>query len=471
MAKNDFRRELLPLMDLELDPTNPRIRLRANADRRDCIEQIAEDGDHLVALAKDISAKGLGLDPIVVEPRDGMLIVRDGNRRVSCLQMLLNPQLAPERIRRRIQRAADAAIVPENVECHVSEDEYAIREHMHRKHTGEGQGEGHRDWKTVEQARWEIDNGFPCDDETAACLMRYAEDKDIAAIAPDLPITTLTRFLNNQRIQQIGFDGLSAQVRPPQLNQDERVVVKRVCKIIEDLKTKHISVSRNPGPGKLSMMDPDDQKTYLAELLDVKAPQGTAARDTGTDTSEEEQFAGVDHGGGSVISEAEDDKGAAKGRGVEPSGARTQPPSWKRTHVASPVKHNGVTKLPAQAKKAKSVHAELTRLNVANFPNAAAVLVRMFVELSVTTYLERQNVTCKTTELRDRVKIAVDDMKNRSIISDPREAAGYKQHTSNEWISTQTLHGFVHHEFIAEQQIVNTLWDNMLPFLRHCWHS
>lgn len=474
MANNNaFWRQNLDVMDLDLDPTNPRIRLRASADHRDCIDQLAEGGDHLVALSKDIASNGLGLDPVVVEPVGESWLVRDGNRRVACLHMLHNPQLAPERIRRRIQRAVEGASIPDVVECHVSDDKDAIREHMHRKHSGEGQGEGLRAWKTVEQARWEIDNGYPCDDEAAARITRYAEDEEVTVIPPDLPITTLTRFLNNERIQRIGFDDLSSW--PPALNQPQATVVARVCKMIKDLDTKHINVSRNPAAGQLSMMDTAHQEAYLTELLAVGTTQGGAPSASGAGaTAGEEADSGDalgDGDAGVAPAGGERSHGAAEGSGPGKGGARVQPPSWKRSHVAAPVGHNGVPRLPSQAKKAKAVHHELGRLNVVNFPNAAAVLVRMFLELSVDAYIKRKGMSCKKSEIAERIKAVADHMVNEGLIRDQREANGYKQHTSKETISTMTLHGFVHHQFIPDQQTVNTFWDNMLPFLRNCWHD
>lgn len=454
---NAFERQNLPVMDLELDPTNPRIRLRSNADHRDCIEQMAEDGDHLVALAKDIADKGLGIDPIVVEPVGEQWLVRDGNRRVSCLQMLHNPNLAPRRIRSRVQRIAENASPPETVECYVTRDRATILEHMHRKHSGEGQGEGLRAWKTVEQARWEIDSGYPCSDESAALIVRYAENKELMPIPHDLPITTLTRFLNQQRLREMGFNDLSLD--PPKLSQNEPVILARVRKMIEDLDSRHINVSRNPGPGQLTMMGAEGQEKYLAELLAT----GAAADN---DSPQDDTEASGNRGEGTA---AVDGKAEATEPG--PTGGRAQQPSWKRLHVTHPVNRNGVPRLPADAKKAKAIHHELRYVNASKCPHAAAVLVRMFLEVSVNAYLDRKGVSCKTLELQRRVKTAVDHMVREGTITNEREANGYKQHTSNESISTQTLHGFVHAEFIAERQIVNTFWDNILPFLRYCWHS
>lgn len=461
MTNNDeFKRQNLPVMDLELDPTNPRIRLRSTADHRDCIEQMAVDGDHLVALAKDIADKGLGIDPIVVETVGEQWLVRDGNRRVSCLHMLHNPNLAPLRIRSRIQRIAQDASPPDILECHISSDRGAILEHMRRKHSGEGQGEGLRAWKTVEQARWEIDNGYPCQDESAAFIVRYAESKNLMSIPHDLPITTLTRFLNNERIREIGFTDLCTD--PPTLNQNESVVLARMRKMIEDLDSKHISVSRNPTPGQLTMMEAEHQEMYMAELLSVGAShRGSSADGAGTSGNPGEGTAGSEAG-------SEGSKGTT---GRTTSGGRAQQPSWKRLYVAHPVKQNGVPGLPSDAKKAKSVQHELRILNVTKCPNAAAVLVRMFLELSVNAYFNRKRVSCKAPDLQKRVKRAVDHMVDQGIITHTHEASGYKQLTSTEWVSVQTLHGFVHSEFIAEQHTVNTFWDNILPFLRHCWHS
>ncbi len=238
MAPNNpnFERETLSVHDLELDPENPRIGLSPAADINHCIERLAyPDGEHLVALAKDIAASNLGLDPIVAEKRNNERVVRDGNRRLACIKMLHNPNISPETIIAKIRQiSVNADYIPDQLECFVSDNESAILEHIARVHTGEGQGEGRKSWTALETSLFMLEHDLRSGNKNAARLIRYAQNEGIADIPPDLPISTISdRFLTRERIEAIGFSDLSAH--PPQLNQTPEVVRKRVKKIISDL--------------------------------------------------------------------------------------------------------------------------------------------------------------------------------------------------------------------------------------------
>jgi hypothetical protein len=50
---------------------------------------------HMKNLAKDIVEKGETFEPPLVGPDDDHFIVFDGNRRVTCLKLIVNPRKAP----------------------------------------------------------------------------------------------------------------------------------------------------------------------------------------------------------------------------------------------------------------------------------------------------------------------------------------------------------------------------------------
>ena len=115
--------------------------------------------------------------------------------------------------------------------------------------------------------------------------------------------------------------------------------------------------------------------------------------------------------------------------------------------------------------------AELREINVERFPNACAVTVRMFIEVSVDEYLSRKDISCKKNDLRERLKKAVNHMVQEGIF-DEKEGGFYKQQAAREQISVETLHAIVHSgQFVGDRQTINTFWDNLLSFVRHCWHS
>ena len=473
MAKKPdrFERRECPVMDLELDPENPRIRLRDHGDERARIESLSmPDGKHLRVLCEDIAENGLGPDPIVIEETEGRQIVRDGNRRVASLKMLLSPEVAPTSIRERVYRAAENALfAPEVLECHVSAAPGVVRDYMRRKHTGEGEGEGLRAWDAVERAFWEADYGFPTQHKRAVQLLRYAEDLGIHKTTPEFPVTTLTRILSDEWIDELGIEGLSEG--NPKMTQSEPLVCARIRKIVEDIRDKRVIVSENAGPGQASVYTDAGRRAYVAEVMDVGPESGS---DTDSSAEAENEGEGTTDGAGTGSNQQGSDGPGADGapsQNATNHGGRPPQEPWRRRHVAAPAKSNGVQNLPNHARKARALMAELREINVERFPNACAVTVRMFIEVSVDEYLSRKDISCKKNDLRERLKKAVNHMVQEGIF-DEKEGGFYKQQAAREQISVETLHAIVHSgQFVGDRQTINTFWDNLLSFVRHCWHS
>lgn len=467
MAFNNrrFWREQLQVMDeVELDPENPRIRLRQNADPNQCIERLAEsEGSHLVNLCRHIAQNGLGVNPLVAEARGQERVVKDGNRRLACLKMLQNPNLAPESIQERIGRiAAEANFAPEELEFEVSEDHIAILEHMRREHTGEGGGEGTRDWKTIEIARFELDYGFRGDDEEAARILRFAEDENLAEIPLNLPITTLTRFLNQDRIREIGFSDLSP--RPPELNQPPGVVHQRVQKIIHDLSAGIINVKRTPGDREYSFMYPGHQTLYLNELLSI-TPVETGEQDQ--QPSENEKQNGNSIESEKKTGEKRQDKNQSDSQSQKRYRGGSYKEDWDRDKVIKYVGRDGIPRLTRG--KVGSVNKELQRINVQKNPIACAVLIRMFIEFSVENYIQNSSVKDHKENLPDRLGKCIDNMVQNGRFEKKRGDI-LKQYAGRDLLSIRTLHGIVHDpNFQPDYQIVNKTWDNLLEFLQACW--
>ena len=84
----------LPVADLLLDEDNPRLAV-PNQGQRETIRAMATlQGARLQALAADIVKHGLDPSdlPIVMEVENKRFVVLDGNRRVTALKVLENPE-------------------------------------------------------------------------------------------------------------------------------------------------------------------------------------------------------------------------------------------------------------------------------------------------------------------------------------------------------------------------------------------
>ncbi len=108
------------LDELELDPENPRLPPRyRGATQQELLEVLSGRFD-VEGLAEAIVEAGfLAQDPIAGYESSGRIRVREGNRRVAAIKLLLDPGLAPERYRSRFERLS--AELPSETRDHIAE--------------------------------------------------------------------------------------------------------------------------------------------------------------------------------------------------------------------------------------------------------------------------------------------------------------------------------------------------------------
>src|SRR5205814_8885278 len=110
MSREDFRLvKGVAISSILLDVENARI--RAGRDQDDCIARILRKVGQMMALMESIAEDGLTTIPVLVSPVAGAKrrtwVVRDGNRRITALKLLNEPNLCPvERLKPRIKALA-----------------------------------------------------------------------------------------------------------------------------------------------------------------------------------------------------------------------------------------------------------------------------------------------------------------------------------------------------------------------------
>jgi hypothetical protein len=104
---------------------------------------------HMRSLAEDLAqAKHLYETPLVRGEGD-RFIVFDGNRRVCCLKLLLNPKLAPsEKWTEFFSDLQSEEVINAfaKIDCEVEADLATIDEKLYRRHTGSQDGVGQSQW-------------------------------------------------------------------------------------------------------------------------------------------------------------------------------------------------------------------------------------------------------------------------------------------------------------------------------------
>lgn len=204
----------LQVAKLLLDTTNPRI--GTSESQRDAINALIRDGtSQLLALAGDILTQGI-LNPAespVVVYEGGHHVVIEGNRRLACLKLLRNPDLADDpRVATQFRTLAKRGRGPDKISVWVAPSRGAAVHWLQLRHTGENAGVGVRAWNSEQQVRFSRNKSSQA---TRAVVLvdaletAFADDEELLAalLAARGSLTTLGRVVSDPDVRRaFGFD-------------------------------------------------------------------------------------------------------------------------------------------------------------------------------------------------------------------------------------------------------------------------
>jgi hypothetical protein len=207
MSRNDFELvQNVNVADILLDVGNPRI--RAGQDQRQCIERILRKEDHMLALMRDISNRGLTTMPIIVKPKnDGQYVVMDGNRRVTALKLLNMPETCPiEKLKITLRDLLknNRAMIPDAVDVLSSNSDKAIAMEVLARHLGEQDGIGQVNWSAYLRTVYLLNYGHPAEYKRAGQYALWAEKQGVV-VNDEFPLTSLQRFFTFENLKLLGF--------------------------------------------------------------------------------------------------------------------------------------------------------------------------------------------------------------------------------------------------------------------------
>lgn len=465
MSRDRFTQiDSIPVLELMLDTSNPRI--RHGADQTDCLARVLRDEKRFMNLLKDIAQNGLSPEHVLVSPSgDGKWIVRDGNRRVAALKMLNLPDCCPvDRLKPQIAQIAQrhAGDFPSSIACLSSSDESSILDYLIRKHTGQNEGVGLRDWTPFMRSVFNLQHGFTESDKRAAQLVMWAEDHGIE-VADGFPLTTLTRFAKRELMALLGFSFENDQLLTILPEADALRLLQRV---LVDLETKTKQVN--------DLFTPEQQRAYVQGIRNELGPaQSASAPPT---TAQTDPLLSSPPWGPGLTPEAAGNRAAsAAGATPQPTPASTPrrppsptTPSWERPCLFVR-KHPGFG-IPAGHTKVANVISELKLLKVKETPQAVAMLLRTLIELSETHYRETYGVAL-ADNFHQKIARAADHMRdNNRLNPDQHQVILAQSRAEHGLLHVKTLHGYVHSSaFHPNYQTLNSLWDEIGCFVAACW--
>lgn len=433
---------------LDLDLDNPRYEKQES--QREALEMmLTSEPKKMQALAQHIIDNGLNPTDLitVIQGVGDRFIVVEGNRRSAVLRALRKPALLDslpqisaltgmiKKMRALAAIAKDQDLLNIDVAFFESREEANVW--IALKHTGENSGAGTVSWDGIQAARFRKG-------DAATCLLEFGKqqgwfsEQDINGNRP-FPISTLARLIGDPDVRAV----LGLELHQGQLSSavPATELAKGVKRVIGDLLGDHWTVTKLKGK--------KDREAYVAQLPASARPNLKKSSDPWP----------IGHD--SYQSKPANAAVAAKVKSKPNSRLRTTliPPSF----VAS-----------IKSPRINDIYRDLKRINVHTHPNACAVLLRVFIELSVDELIELKAVHVDvqgskrtTPTLAEKINTCVQWMRGSRMLT-KQTAEGVKKHGGNEsasgvspTASVTTLHAFMHNRYASPLATeLNAMWEN-----------
>ena len=380
------------------------------------------------SLASDVAAIGAVYDPPLVMPEDGLYVVFDGNRRVSCLKLLLDPTRAPTADLRTFfdgLREGAEHPVPDRLVCQVEGDRNLIDGILFRRHTGSQRGVGQLDWNDRAKLNFIERTGQGGGISVAAEVERVLREADRL---PDgnIPWSTLTRLLSSEEFRNRA--GISTAGRRFRFTHDHEAAVDALHRIATDLANQNVTLG--------DLWNNEGKRAYLARL------EGEGVLPT-----ENERLAEPVDGGGAVRQRR-----------------RNPPPARPPQTTFVPADAPRIQWVAAQ-QRARAIWEELQGLQVREHPNAVSALMRILLELSVEGYIAEHSLVVPDN-LSRKVGAVASHLLHRQAIDRAYFDELERIRRADELISVASMQRYIHSpDFAPMENELRAYWTRLGRFL------
>lgn len=440
--------QTIKITNLLLSVENPRFE-KVESQREALDIMVEEQRDKLINLAKDIVEAGInpGELTFVTPEKDNMFKVLEGNRRVAALKLLNNPELLKDKHKSFTKKVKAISVEFQKksikeIQCVVFSNPSDANRWIKLKHTGENKGRGTVPWDYQQMLRFDAQMEKKSSIGLQAIdFLKNCGDKTLMSKLPKVSITNLERLLSDKNIQEV----IGIRIKGGMLETDllKEETQKGLIKIVQDIVDKKIRVK--------DIYTKDDRKRYIEKYFtDQFIPDKSKLAEN---TWQLGVFGQQGH--------------AKKVK------RRIIPPSTSREKI---IPRDCV--LSIKEPKSNSIYLELKDLNIDSFVNAGAVLLRVFIELSVDAFSEKYKLSLKDRKnnpikFNQKVQQVVNYMENNGI-ANKSELKGIQVAVSNKHniLSIDTFHSYVHNRhFSPIANDIKTTWDNIQIFMKKLWDN
>ena len=470
MAMNWKAKSLSPT-NLHLDTKNPRLGREHTARAPREIIQYLFEHDKAMEVAASIATRGyFPNEPLLAVYEDGRFVVVEGNRRLAALKALREPALLEGTYQRQVERLARRIVDP-NLIASVPVTIAPTRKVTDRQIAGRHIGTPVLSWRAENRASFILDKLAEGYDNNALRDELGFSAADIQQARQTRAVADMARSLDLPDEVKAKLDGPTAKI----FTTLERVFDSSVGR-------EYLHVETDSEHGLRGNTTKKEFLRGFTRLVTDVALGKQSSRSLNTNENIRTYFEGWDP----------KDRPEKKQGSFVPSDIITGPTVLSQPTVKKvgpkPSKLESKTVLPKDFKirhgndRLIDIRRELTRLNREDFPNAGAVLLRVFFELSVLHYLKRvgelNGIIAKIEEKEKRklpfgvptMKQLVPEItriaKSRLSASEGATVAKALKYDASAPFSISDLHAFVHSTDLPGKRDIHQFWLRTEPLFR-----
>lgn len=447
------RNKKLKLTELLVNTEN--YRFDTVASQKEAIDKMLDDqNDNLYNLAEHMVKNGLNpndrIEVVVSNHDKAKFIVLEGNRRTVTLKLLNNPDLIEgpkftslKKKFKKLHEVNKTSLIKE-VDCLVYDDPNEADVWIGLKHGYGTSGVYTETWGPLQKQRFgERTEGKTSTSLQIINLIKKSIDvpTEIKSNVEKIKTTNLDRLIDDRDVRD--FLGIEINNGVIQSTIEEKEVIKGLTQVIKDILDPKFTVKK--------IYNKEDRKDYINNFPKSSTP----------------------------------DKKQKSSKPWQLNATAPPQPSLTPVTKSKPNPKDRNVLIPKSCAirisqpKVNAIYHELLRLDVIKFTNAASVLFRVFVELSVDSYIEENGLANTLTaaksgmNFQQKMNVVANHLETKKL-ADAAICKGIKAaiKDSNDILGIDTWHAYVHNNrFTPKANNLIITWDNMQDFIMILWNN
>ena len=465
------RKLYLTLSNLYLDLQNPRYEVQKS--QNDALNTIAsEQKGKLLVLLKDILVNGLNPSdiPIVMpDPTRGSgYVVLEGNRRIAALKLFKKPDiLTDSTLRQKYSKLHNEykGKTLKTIECLIVNSREEANLWIERKHEGEMNGAGTVRWDNVQKSRF-LANKTGRNPRALQLIdfMNAASrgDKEFEESLQKVSATNLERFIGTPDVRStLGLEynhgEYSSRLEWSEILKGLKAVVNRLSQDEFNVRAIYRKEDRMRFLNAIPLDDLPDKSKKSEVIWKLKdfSPESFSQITQGIVNQKEEKKA---------------DDSSSKLHGLSKPERPTSRTKFLPEELTLSIPNDRVNR----------IYSELKQMSHQSTPNACAVMLRVFLELSMDYYLEifgllKDGVLSgsRNGDLKSKINLVIKNLSDKKYLDDSK-AKGIRDEINARQgaYSVDTLNAYIHNlDFNPIPNNLMLAWDNIQPFVLALWKA